>query len=149
MATEVFILFLSSATECNYSNSAVICGTGKGVRAGKKLRERVECASMRCAKHGYRSGKIIHGEGGTIMGKSNVWLRGLSLMILSASLYAPPRAQETQSSDVRVVMPASNLMPVPANVQMGSGNLKIDEGFTLALRGHTDARLMGAAERFV
>ena len=36
MATEVFILFLSSATECNYSNSAVICGTGKGVRAGKK-----------------------------------------------------------------------------------------------------------------
>ena len=35
MATEVFILFLSSATEYNYSNSAVICGTGKGVRARK------------------------------------------------------------------------------------------------------------------
>src|ERR1700692_663748 len=35
MATEVFILFLSSAKECNYSNSAVICGTGKGVRSRK------------------------------------------------------------------------------------------------------------------
>jgi hypothetical protein len=39
MATEVFILFLSSATECNYSNSAVICATGKGTWA-----ERMRCA---------------------------------------------------------------------------------------------------------
>jgi hypothetical protein len=45
-------LFLSSGTECNYSNSAVICGTGKGVQAGKMLRGRLDCASMRCAKHG-------------------------------------------------------------------------------------------------
>jgi hypothetical protein len=30
---------------------------------GKKLRERVECASMRCAKHGYGSDEIIYGEG--------------------------------------------------------------------------------------
>jgi hypothetical protein len=36
MATEVFILFLSSATECNYSNSPVICGTGKGAGVGKR-----------------------------------------------------------------------------------------------------------------
>ena len=42
-----------------------------------------------------------------------------------------------------------NLMPIPASVQMGSGSLKVDAGFTVALAGHTDARLMGASERFV
>jgi hexosaminidase len=83
------------------------------------------------------------------MRKSKVWLGGLSLMILSASLYRPSRAQETQSSGVRAMMPGLNLMPVPANVQMGSGSLKIDAGFTVAINGHTDARLTGAAERFV
>ena len=82
------------------------------------------------------------------MRKSKVWLGGLSLMILSASLYGPSRAQETQSSGVRAMMPGLNLMPVPANVQMGSGSLKIDAGFTVAINRHTDARLTGAAERF-
>jgi hexosaminidase len=70
-------------------------------------------------------------------------------MILSVSLYGPLRAQETQSSGVRAMMPGLNLMPVPENVQMGSGSLKIDAGFTVAINGHTDARLTGAAERFV
>ncbi|HEY5069866.1 MAG TPA: family 20 glycosylhydrolase, partial [Candidatus Acidoferrum sp.] len=83
------------------------------------------------------------------MRKSKVWLGGLSLMILSASLYGPSRAQETHSSSVRAMMPGLNLMPVPANVQMGNGSLKIDAGFTVAINGHTDARLTGAAERFV
>ena len=75
------------------------------------------------------------------MRKSNVWLRGLSLMILSASLHGPSRAQETQPSNLQTLMPGLNLMPVPANVQMGSGSLKIDAGFTVAITGHTDARL--------
>jgi hexosaminidase len=83
------------------------------------------------------------------MRKSKVWLGGLSLMILSASLYGPSRAQETHSSSVRAMMPGLNLMPVPANVQMGNGSLKIDAGFTVAINGHTDGRLTGAAERFV
>src|ERR1700693_3469297 len=104
---------------------------------------------MRCAKHGYRSGKIIYGEDGTIMGKSNVWLRGLSLVILIVSLQMPSWAQQTQPSNMQTVMPGLNLMPVPANVQMGSGSLKIDAGFTVTLSGHTDARLSGATERFV
>jgi hexosaminidase len=76
-------------------------------------------------------------------------LRGLSLMILSASLYGPSRGQDSQSSGVRAMMPGLNLMPVPANVQTGSGSLKIDAGFTVRFTGHTDARLNGAAERFV
>jgi hexosaminidase len=83
------------------------------------------------------------------MGKANVWLRGLSLMILSASLNVPLRGQQTQPSNLQTSMPGLNLMPVPANVQMGSGSFKIDAGFTVALTGHTDARLTGAAERFV
>jgi hexosaminidase len=85
------------------------------------------------------------------MGKSKVWLRGLGLMILSASLYGPSRAQETRSLTtlLTLVQPELNLMPVPASAQMGSGSLKIDAGFTVAFTGHTDARLNGAAERFV
>ena len=43
-------------------------------------------------------------------------------------------------------MQTLNLMPVPSSVQPGSGSLKIDANFTVALAGHTDARLTGAAE---
>ncbi|HEY2352105.1 MAG TPA: family 20 glycosylhydrolase [Candidatus Acidoferrum sp.] len=46
-------------------------------------------------------------------------------------------------------MPTLNLMPMPSSVQTGSGALKIDATFTVALAGHTDARLTGAAERFL
>jgi hexosaminidase len=45
-------------------------------------------------------------------------------------------------------MQTLNLMPVPSSVQTGSGSLKIDANFTVALAGHTDERLTGAAERF-
>jgi hexosaminidase len=83
------------------------------------------------------------------MGKSNVGLRGLSLMILSVSLQVSSRAQQTQSSNPQILRPPLNLMPVPANVQLGSGSLKIDASFTVSLTGHTDVRLTGAAERFV
>jgi hexosaminidase len=83
------------------------------------------------------------------MGKASVWLRGLSLVILGTLLHGPSRAQETQASNLQTSMAGLNLMPVPANVQLGSGSLKIDAGFTVALTGHTDARLSGAAERFV
>jgi hexosaminidase len=116
---------------------------------GKTLREGLDCASMRCAKFGYGNGEIIDGEGGTIMSKLKVWLRGLSLMILSASLLVPSRAQETPPSNLQTLRTGLNLMPVPASAQMGSGSLKIDGGFTVLLTAHTDARLSGAAERFL
>src|ERR1700737_4798863 len=83
------------------------------------------------------------------MGKPKIWLMGLSLMILSASFHGPLQAQQTQPSNLTHLLPPLNLMPMPANVQMGSGSLKIDGGFTVALTGHTDARLNGATERFV
>src|SRR6202140_2980452 len=83
------------------------------------------------------------------MSTGKVWLRGLSLMILSASLNMPSRAQETQTSNLQTLMPGLNLMPVPANVQMGSGSLKISAGFNVMLTGHSDARLEGAVKRFL
>ncbi|MDP9147181.1 MAG: family 20 glycosylhydrolase [Acidobacteriota bacterium] len=42
-----------------------------------------------------------------------------------------------------------NLMPAPANLQNASASLRVDTTFTVALTGHTDARLNGATERFL
>ena len=74
------------------------------------------------------------------MRKPEMWIKALSLVALGILFCAPLlRGQQ---------MTTLNLMPIPANVQMGSGSLKIDSGFTVALTGHTDARLTGAVERF-
>ena len=70
-------------------------------------------------------------------------------MILSASLHGPLRAQETQASNLRTVMPGLNLMPIPASVQMGGGSFKIDASFNVTPTGHSDARLEGALQRFL
>ncbi|MDQ1407667.1 MAG: hexosaminidase, partial [Acidobacteriaceae bacterium] len=83
------------------------------------------------------------------MNKPKVWLRGLSLMVLSASLQLPSRTQETQASNLQTPMAGLNLMPVPANVQLGSGSLKIDASFNVTLTGHSDVRLEGALQRFL
>jgi hexosaminidase len=45
--------------------------------------------------------------------------------------------------------PAMNLMPLPANVQPGSGNLKVDSTFSVAFTGYTEPRLERARERFL
>jgi len=45
--------------------------------------------------------------------------------------------------------PRLNLMPMPANMQSGSGSLRIDSSFSVALTGHTEPRLDRAAQRFV
>lgn len=42
-----------------------------------------------------------------------------------------------------------NLMPYPSSVQTGSGNLKIDSSFRVALTGYSEPRLERAAERFL
>lgn len=44
--------------------------------------------------------------------------------------------------------PSLNLMPWPASVQPGSGALKIDESFRVALTGYTESRLDRAVQRF-
>ncbi|HYA25680.1 MAG TPA: family 20 glycosylhydrolase [Terriglobales bacterium] len=45
--------------------------------------------------------------------------------------------------------PELNVMPLPAKVQMGSGALKIEAGFTIAFSGFREARLDRAAQRFL
>jgi hexosaminidase len=45
--------------------------------------------------------------------------------------------------------PALSLIPAPANVQAGSGSLRFDSSFTVALAGHSEPRLDRAAERFL
>jgi hexosaminidase len=46
-------------------------------------------------------------------------------------------------------VPTASLMPVPASFQWGSGRLALDSTFTIAVRGHSDARLLGAVARMV
>jgi hexosaminidase len=45
--------------------------------------------------------------------------------------------------------PRLNLMPLPANVQLGSGSLRVDSSFSVALTGHTEARLDRSVQRFL
>ena len=42
-----------------------------------------------------------------------------------------------------------NLMPLPAKVEIGSGELLIDPSFSIAVTGHNDLRLRHAAARFL
>src|SRR5216684_1970758 len=44
---------------------------------------------------------------------------------------------------------ALNLMPVPASVQSGTGSLRVDSSFSVALSGHSDPRLDRAVARFL
>src|SRR6266478_9972484 len=45
--------------------------------------------------------------------------------------------------------PRLNFMPMPGNVQVGSGILRVDSSFSVALTGHTEARLDRAVQRFL
>jgi len=45
--------------------------------------------------------------------------------------------------------PAPNLMPLPSNVQPGTGELVIDTSFTVSLAGSKDYRVQHAIERFL
>jgi hexosaminidase len=65
-----------------------------------------------------------------------IWVMGFALLLFAVSA----DAQE---------QPRLNLMPWPANVQMGSGRLRIDPSFSVTLTGHTEARLDRAAQRFL
>jgi hexosaminidase len=42
-----------------------------------------------------------------------------------------------------------NLMPMPANIKMGSGQLVVDSSFSVAVSGHKEARLQRAVEIFL
>jgi hexosaminidase len=68
------------------------------------------------------------------------WLQALSVLTFSALLCAVRAGGQGQ--------PALNLMPVPADLQMGSGSLRMDASFSVALTGHAEARLDRALQRF-
>ena len=42
-----------------------------------------------------------------------------------------------------------NLMPMPYDLQLGSGQLSIDQSFSIALTGYSEARLEHAAHRLI
>ncbi|MGC2194790.1 MAG: family 20 glycosylhydrolase [Terriglobales bacterium] len=63
------------------------------------------------------------------------------LFLTAISLVASLATAQTQ--------PQLNLMPMPASVQMGAGQLLIDQSFSVAVTGFHDASLDGAVQRFV
>jgi hexosaminidase len=68
-------------------------------------------------------------------------MQGLCVIVFA--LLAGARGTDAQEQ------PTLNLMPWPASLQTGSGSLPIDSSFSVALTGHTEARLDRAAQRFV
>ncbi len=53
------------------------------------------------------------------------------------------------SSAIPQIQHTLSLMPMPADVQMGTGQLLIDPSFSVAITGHTDVRLQRAVDRFL
>jgi hexosaminidase len=66
-----------------------------------------------------------------------MWVIGFAFLLSAASA----GAQEQP--------PGLNLMPLPDNMQTGSGSLRIDSSFSVALTGHTEGRLDRAVQRFL
>jgi hexosaminidase len=69
------------------------------------------------------------------------WMQGICAIGFALLLCAANAGAEEQ--------PKLNLMPMPANVQSGSGSLRIDSSFSVALTGHTEPRLDRAVQRFM
>jgi hexosaminidase len=69
------------------------------------------------------------------------WMHGMWVMGLGLLVFAGGAGAQEQ--------PSVNLMPWPANVQAGSGGLRIDSSFSVVLTGHTEARLDRAVQRFL
>ncbi|HWS56890.1 MAG TPA: hypothetical protein VN228_22320, partial [Pyrinomonadaceae bacterium] len=64
-------------------------------------------------------------------------------------LCAPGAAAQTAgaASANAAAAPRHQLMPVPASVSFGEGRLPVTKSFTVAARGHKDARLLAGVER--
>src|SRR6266478_3127655 len=71
---------------------------------------------------------------------TNAPFKGMGILILGALLH--PTMTTAQQ-------PALNLMPVPASVQSGTGSLRVDSSFSVALSGHSEPRLDRAVARFL
>jgi hexosaminidase len=69
------------------------------------------------------------------------WVRGICLVVLSGLFYSQMASAQEQRP--------LNLMPAPASVQSGAGQLAVDASFSVAMTGHDDARLERAVRRFL
>jgi hexosaminidase len=70
------------------------------------------------------------------------WVHGMCAIGFTFLLCAASAGAQEQP-------PRPNLMPLPANLQVGSGSLRIDSSFSVALTGHTEGRLDRAVQRFL
>jgi hexosaminidase len=68
------------------------------------------------------------------------WLQGLGILVLCV-LVLPAMTAAQQ--------PAPTLLPVPAKVQTGTGSLRVDAAFSVALTGYSEPRLERSVERFL
>jgi hexosaminidase len=68
------------------------------------------------------------------------WRKWLGMVLVASAMWAQAGAAQQMS--------APSLMPVPASLQVGSGGLAVDANFSVALTGHSEARLDRAIERF-
>ncbi len=69
------------------------------------------------------------------------WIQGLGMVGFAVLLCAAGASAQEQ--------PRLNLVPLPASLQSGSGSLRIDSSFSVALTGRTEARLDHAVQRFL
>jgi len=67
-------------------------------------------------------------------------MRTIFVVLILCSMLTPMAAQ---------TQPAVNLMPLPANLRIGTGRLVIDPSFSVAISGNSDPRLQRAVERFL
>jgi hexosaminidase len=67
-------------------------------------------------------------------------LQDLGILVLGVCLLPTMTAAQ---------QPALNLIPVPASAQAGSGNLRVDSSFSVALTGYSEPRLDRSIERFL
>src|SRR3981081_4654520 len=68
-------------------------------------------------------------------------MQGLCSIVFARLLCATSATAQDQ--------PRLNLMPTPANLQISTGDLRIDSSLSVALTGHTEARLDRAVQRFL
>jgi hexosaminidase len=76
---------------------------------------------------------------------TNMGLPGSRIALLLASLLMGIAAMAINAQETGTL----NVMPLPSTAKMGSGRLKIDEGFRIAFEGHREPRLERAGQRFI
>ena len=74
-------------------------------------------------------------------------LRTILPFILTLLCAPGAAAQTAGAASANAAAPRHQLMPVPASVSFGEGRLPVTKSFTVAARGHKDARLLAGVER--